>query len=172
MANPLPIANAGRSFCLQDRRVNVLGRLPSPGRLAIFVMTFTVKVNTFMGRPPGRLQDRPFQMRVSDGFLKNVDRWRGKQPDKPSRAAAIRRLVELALSHATPRGHLSDKSRGEASTQASKTIDRLRDKTASPEEQENRKRKLIKGPLEFRDIRHDQSGGKPKTRLNRKASRS
>ena len=50
-------------------------------------------------RPPGRPstnpQDRPFQMRVSDGFLRLVDDWRRRQKDLPSRAEAIRRLVEL-----------------------------------------------------------------------------
>lgn len=50
-----------------------------------------------MGRPPGRIQDRPFQMRVSEEFLESVDRWRVKQPDQPSMAEAIRRLVELGL---------------------------------------------------------------------------
>ena len=64
---------------------------------AIYVHTFIKKVNTFMGRPPGRIQDRPFQMRVSESFLKSVDKWRAKQEDLPSRAEAIRRLVELAL---------------------------------------------------------------------------
>jgi metal-responsive CopG/Arc/MetJ family transcriptional regulator len=50
-----------------------------------------------MGRPPGKIQDRVFQMRVSDEFLKAVDKWRAKQEDEPSRAEAIRRLVEMAL---------------------------------------------------------------------------
>jgi len=50
-----------------------------------------------MGRPPGRIQDRPFQMRVSDKFLEAVDKWRAKQEDEPSRAEAIRRLVEAGL---------------------------------------------------------------------------
>jgi hypothetical protein len=56
-----------------------------------------IKVNTFMGRPPGRIQDRPFQMRVSEDFLKAIDKWRAKQEGEPSRAEAIRRLVELGL---------------------------------------------------------------------------
>jgi hypothetical protein len=60
-------------------------------------MTFIIKVNTFMGRPPGKIQDRPFQMRVSETFLRTVDRWRAKQDDEPSRAEAIRRLVEIGL---------------------------------------------------------------------------
>jgi hypothetical protein len=48
------------------------------------------------GRPPGRTQDRPFQMRVSKTFLRIVDDWRRGQIDLPSRAEAIRRMVELA----------------------------------------------------------------------------
>ena len=48
------------------------------------------------GRPPGRTQDRPFQMRVSEAFLRTVDAWRRGQVDLPSRAEAIRRMVEIA----------------------------------------------------------------------------
>jgi hypothetical protein len=35
-------------------------------------------------------------MRVSEQFLRTVDDWRRSQTDLPSRAEAIRRLVELA----------------------------------------------------------------------------
>jgi hypothetical protein len=49
------------------------------------------------GRPPKRTQDRPFQMRVSESFLRMVDDWRRGQIDVPSRAEAIRRMVELAV---------------------------------------------------------------------------
>jgi hypothetical protein len=38
-----------------------------------------------------------FEMRVPASFLKMVDEWRRKQPELPSRAEAIRRLVELGL---------------------------------------------------------------------------
>jgi hypothetical protein len=48
------------------------------------------------GRPPNRTHDRPFQMRVSESFLRMVDDWRRGQIDLPSRAEAIRRMVELA----------------------------------------------------------------------------
>jgi hypothetical protein len=50
-----------------------------------------------MGRPPGKIQDRILQMRVSDDFIESVDKWATRQPDNPSRSEAIRRLVELAL---------------------------------------------------------------------------
>jgi hypothetical protein len=42
-------------------------------------------------------KDATLQMRVSKAFLKSIDDWRRRQPDLPSRAAAIRRLVELGL---------------------------------------------------------------------------
>ena len=49
------------------------------------------------GRPAKRTQDRPFQMRVSESFLRMVDDWRRGQLDVPSRAEAIRRMVEFAI---------------------------------------------------------------------------
>lgn len=38
-----------------------------------------------------------FQMRVSDDWLAKIDEWRRQQPDLPSRAEAIRRLVDMGL---------------------------------------------------------------------------
>jgi hypothetical protein len=38
-----------------------------------------------------------FQMRVSPGFIRLIDEWRRKQPDLPSRAESLRRLVEIAV---------------------------------------------------------------------------
>jgi hypothetical protein len=36
-------------------------------------------------------------MRVTEEFLKTIDKWRAKQEGEPSRAEAIRRLVDLGL---------------------------------------------------------------------------
>jgi hypothetical protein len=38
-----------------------------------------------------------FEMRMDPGELAQVDEWRRKQPDIPSRAEAIRRLIQQAL---------------------------------------------------------------------------
>jgi hypothetical protein len=43
------------------------------------------------------INDRQFQMRVSEEFLAKIDEWRRVQPDLPGRAEAIRRLVEIAI---------------------------------------------------------------------------
>lgn len=40
-------------------------------------------------------RDKPFQMRVNEEWLKSLDDWRRQQPDIPSRAEAVRRLVEI-----------------------------------------------------------------------------
>jgi hypothetical protein len=109
-----------------------------------------------MGRPPGRIQHRPFQMRASDEFLRSVDRWRRKQRDQPSRAEAIRRLVEQALTTAAASGPSKAGSRRKAAEMAGQAIDRLGDQTATVEERAQRKRRLIKGPREFRDVRDNQ----------------
>jgi len=50
-----------------------------------------------MVRPTDDPKNTTLQMRVSEAFLKSIDDWRRKQADLPSRAAAIRRLVELGL---------------------------------------------------------------------------
>jgi hypothetical protein len=43
------------------------------------------------------VNDKVFQMRASEEWLKRIDDWRRAQPDIPPRAEAIRRLVRLAL---------------------------------------------------------------------------
>lgn len=42
-------------------------------------------------------KDLTFQMRVSEEFLRQIDKWRGAQFPVPSRAAAIRILVLQSL---------------------------------------------------------------------------
>ena len=137
--------------------------LQAPPRLAIYVMTLIIKVNTFMGRPPGQVQSTPFQMRASPEFLKSVDKWRAKQEDKPSRAEAIRRLVELGLTVKASARPVSKPGRRLRAQDLAKTaIDKMSDPSASPEERNQRRRRLTKGPSEFRDERVDQPKAKAK----------
>jgi hypothetical protein len=96
-------------------------------------------------------------MRVSDDFLRSIDAWRRKQPDKPSRAEAIRRLVMEAQPF-TPRRRKGGARK--ASELAAKTIEGLADKSRPPSEHASAKRRLIHGPKEFREIRGDQPKGK------------
>jgi hypothetical protein len=100
-------------------------------------------------------QTERMQMRVSKAFLKIVDDWRRKQPDLPSRSEAIRRLVELGLASA-PTPLPRTKGRRRASDMAATAIDAMVDTSASSEDQAKRKRRLLKGPEEFRSARGDQ----------------
>jgi hypothetical protein len=102
-------------------------------------------------------------VRIQPQPLALIDAWRRKQSDLPSRAEAIRRLVEYALG--APRTTLPKGTRKaqKASELADRAAESIVDKSMPPEEQQHRKRALIKGPKEFRDIREDSPNGKIKS---------
>ena len=71
-----------------------------------------------------------------------------------TRSQAIRRWIENGVMEKWHPGRLRPKAASnKASDLAGQEIDRLTDQSASPEEQDRRKRRLVKGPSEFRDIR-------------------
>src|ERR1700710_621349 len=92
-------------------------------------------------------------------MIDRVEKWRARQKPIPNVSEAIRRLVELGLTSATSIAHRSKEARTKASAMAGKAIDNLNDVSASSEEQDKRKRRLLKGPSEFRELRKD----RPKT---------
>jgi metal-responsive CopG/Arc/MetJ family transcriptional regulator len=100
---------------------------------------------------------RRIEVHLGASILKTLDGWRREQHDFPSRRVAIRRLVEYALAgNSTTIPHQPRKGgRRKAAEMASKEIDRLGDQSVTNEEQTRRKRRLIKGPQEFRDVRTD-----------------
>jgi hypothetical protein len=89
---------------------------------------------------------------VSSELRERVDAWAAKQSDKPTRPEAILRLVELGPEATQQRGSLVNRA-AKASEMAAREIDRLIDPSATDEERQLRKRRLIKGPKEFRDVR-------------------
>jgi hypothetical protein len=89
---------------------------------------------------------------------KNVDAWAASQIDDPGRSEAIRRLVELGLVSARRTGARTNKA-AKASEMAGQEIDRLGDPSATDQERQLRKRRLIKGPTEFRDFRNKRAKG-------------
>jgi hypothetical protein len=72
-----------------------------------------------------------------------------------TRSEAIRRLVELGLTVKTLTKQGSPARAHRAKELAGQAIDKLGDPTAHPEEQAERRRKLTKGPEEFREVRVD-----------------
>jgi hypothetical protein len=107
------------------------------------------------GRPRTTGTGTLIGVRMTDDSLSTLDGWAAKQDDTPSRPEAIRRLVDLGLMHARPASRHNPTKGAEARQLAAKTIAGLTDPSASPEEQATRKRRLTKGPPEFRDMRAD-----------------
>ena len=99
-------------------------------------------------------QDDPVTaIRLSSELRENVDAWAAGQIDEPGRSEAIRRLVEMGLASAR-RAEVRTKRSATASEMAGEEIDRLGDPSATDEELQIRKRRLLKGPKEFREIRN------------------
>jgi hypothetical protein len=103
--------------------------------------------------------------------------WAENQPDHPSLSEALRRLVEMGLSQAKQPGPRVLSTSKEAAARAAElaakpiakpgrrararelagdAIEKMADTTASPEERDQRRRRLTKGPTEFREARVDQ----------------
>jgi hypothetical protein len=120
-------------------------------------MAKSVRVNTKRrGRPKTTGKGELLGVRIHAQQLAALDNWIGQQNDAPSRPEAIRRLLEQALSKSSnprsPRKGAAEK----AAELAGQAIEEATDKSQSAEEQKTRKRRLISGPREFRDIRRDQ----------------
>jgi hypothetical protein len=123
------------------------------------------KLMAAQGRPTVRKErsrrttghDALTTVRLSSELRERVDAWGAKQRDKPARPEAILRLVELGL-ETTHRSESLTSRAEKASEMAAQEIDRLTDPSATDEERQLRKRRLIKGPKEFRDIRKQAPG--------------
>jgi hypothetical protein len=73
------------------------------------------------------------------------------------RSKAIRRLVELGLNGDTAGRAKRSATSSRSSQMAGKQLDRMLDTSASADDQVSRKRHLLKGPSDFRDVRVDRS---------------
>ena len=107
------------------------------------------------GRPKTTGKGELIGVRCHKDFLAALDVWRAQQEGEVSRPDAIRRLAELALASTKPTRTLHQKAIAKASDIAGKQIDRMSDGYATDDERASRKRRLLKGPKEFRDIRGD-----------------
>ena len=100
-------------------------------------------------------------VRCHDDFLRPLDAWIAKQKPKPSRPEAIRRLVELGLKAKAPAKPVTKPGRRlRAQELAANAIEKMIDPAAPPEERAQRRRRLTKGPSEFREDRVDQPKAK------------
>src|SRR6185437_11581607 len=107
------------------------------------------------GRPKTTGKGELIGVRILPPLLKKLDAWINGQVPRPSRPEAIRGFIKRGLA-----GPWRDRSAGKrkaekASELAARAAEQLVDQSLPPEEQQRRKRALIKGPKEFRDIRED-----------------
>ena len=94
-------------------------------------------------------------IRLSEEFRAAVDKWAAKQDDKPPRSEAIRRLVELGLTVKTKSKQAPVERATRARELAAKAIEKISDPSASQEERTQRRRRITRGPQEFREDRVD-----------------
>jgi Arc/MetJ-type ribon-helix-helix transcriptional regulator len=112
---------------------------------------------------PATGKDPLVSARLPQSVIDQVEEWAAT--NGASRSEAIRRLVELGLTvktKAAPSEQLRAARSDRAKELAAKTIEKIIDPTAPPEERIERKRRLTKGPTEFRDARVDQPKAKGK----------
>jgi hypothetical protein len=105
--------------------------------------------------PPPKLYRVKKVIGFDQAMLDSVEQWRAKQEQRPSVAEAVRQLVALGLGRAKPLAKISSKASSKAEELASHEISRLEDRAATLDERDSRKRRLLKGPSEFRGIRKD-----------------
>jgi hypothetical protein len=111
------------------------------------------------GRPVTTGKGTLIGVRLLDDPLSTLDAWIAKQKEPGlSRPEAIRRLVERSLTVKT-RSMPSERQRAALADLASKTIDSLTVKAAD-DEKAGRKRRLLKGPEEFQEVRVDRPKAK------------
>ena len=113
------------------------------------------KIHKGRGRPATTGTGMLVGLRCHQPFLDAVDAWRNRRDHKPTRPAAIVQLAEQGLAMAAPATRTSAKSAAKAAELAADEIDRMTDQTLPNEERTSRKRRLLKGPKEFRDFRED-----------------
>jgi hypothetical protein len=93
--------------------------------------------------------------RIPAATVGAIDEWARR--NETTRSGAIALLVELGLSVKT-KSAPSERQRAALADLASKAIDSLT--VGTSDEKASRKRRLIKGPEEFREVRVDRPGKK------------
>ena len=96
-------------------------------------------------------------IRLPNELIDQIDEWGAERG--MTRSESIRRWIKNGVDE--PWRPLKQKpasrteTRAKAAALAAETLDRHTDRFAPPEEQASRKRRLLKGPKEFREIRKD-----------------
>jgi hypothetical protein len=120
-------------------------------------MAKSIKVKPKKRGRPATGKDPLMGFRASPTMRASVVRWAESEPDNPSLSEAIRRLVELGLTVKTRPKQSTPERSERANDLAAKVIDSFSTDAAGVEETASRKRRLLKGPEEFREARVDRT---------------
>jgi hypothetical protein len=107
------------------------------------------------GRPKTTGRGEGILVRLQPDLLNALDQWIADQPTpKPSRPDAVRKaladwLLGLGM---LPIELTSNDQITKSAAMAGRTLDALADQSASSEDRATRKRRLVKGPKELRDL--------------------
>jgi hypothetical protein len=106
------------------------------------------------GRPSGTKYSETIPARFEPATIAALGAWAAA--NRISRSEAIRRLVELGLKAETRSNRVAKPGRRtRAQELAREVIEKMIDPAATPDERDQRRRRLTKGPPEFRDHRVD-----------------
>jgi hypothetical protein len=129
------------------------------------IMKQAISAKQKRGRPPTGI--RPMIGFRADFQLRQaIEKWAKSQADKPKLSDAIRRLVEIALTDTSKARGQSPSGAARAKSLATRAVEGIIDPSVPSEERAQRRRRLTKGPAEFREDRVDQP-----TRSEQKAKR-
>ena len=96
-------------------------------------------------------------IRLPNELIDQIDEWGAERG--MTRSESIRRWIKNGVDERwrplKQKSASRTQTRAKAAALATETLDRYTDQSAPPEEQASRKRKLLKGPKEFRDFRKD-----------------
>jgi hypothetical protein len=121
-------------------------------------MTKTIPVKRKKPGRPATGTEPLYGVRIADPLMKQIMDW--AKANGATRSEAIRRLVELGLDTAKPSAQTTAKTADKAKELAGDAINQIADKSASADEKASRKRSLISGPEEFRNVRVDRPNKK------------
>lgn len=107
---------------------------------------------------------RSVHLRLLPDLIKAIEGWAARQQKgrNLTRPEAIRRLVELGLTVKAKPEQPSAALAGRAKELATRAVEKIIDPSVPSEERAQRRRRLTKGPLEFREDRVDQPKAKAK----------
>ncbi len=117
------------------------------------------------GRPASGGRGEGVLVRLQPDRLAAIDAWITRQTAPMTRPEAIRAMLDAVLvivSNDPSEKPKARKQAARASEMASQTIERKLDPKMPEEERAQRRRRLTKGPPEFRDVRVDRPKAKGK----------